>query len=300
MPTSAYNYFYIMKTNFNTIKLLLVAIIIAASFSSSTREAKAQVFVPVFDSIHTTVSTTHAGFQDVAKMTLDTLAYTVAQLALSQITDSTVAWIKGGFAGNPSFAIDPEKLFLDTTNVVAGGLSRQIRGIATCNFDVNFNEDLVNMVEMSTRSGATLRFEDQIRCPFPSLSVNSSDFFKDFKTGGWRAFEVSLSDSGNPFGVLLTTSQELSSRQASALGVKKDELNWASGFISMKQCSGTDPKTGLQTGCKVTTPGKIMSDQLSKSLGTDMDRLGFADNMNKIVSALVGQLARSAINGIFN
>lgn len=281
-------------------RILIVPVVALATFLPINAEkANAQIFVPVFDSIHTSVSSAHASFQDVAKMSLDTLAYTVAQLALDQLTQSTVTWIKSGFAGNPAFAIDPNKLFLDTANVVAGGLSNQIRGIETCNFDPNFNNDLANMVALSTRSGATARFNNQIKCPFPSLNVNASTFYNDFENGGWRAYEAALSDRGNPFGVSLLTNQELIARQTETQRIKEQQLGWAGGFLSMETCGSTDPYTGVPTDCRTTTPGVLIQDQLSQSIGTDMNRLGFADNLNKVFSALIGQLTQNAMNGIF-
>ncbi|MFZ2303217.1 MAG: fibronectin type III domain-containing protein [Minisyncoccia bacterium] len=51
--------------------------------------------------------------------------------------------------------------------------------------------------------------------------------------------------------------------------------------------------------CKTTTPGKIVGDQLTKSLGMDMDRIGFADNMNKIIAAFLDQLTQQTIRGVF-
>lgn len=51
--------------------------------------------------------------------------------------------------------------------------------------------------------------------------------------------------------------------------------------------------------CKTTTPGKIVGDQLTKTLGVDMDRLGFADNMNKIISAFLDQVMQKAVRGVF-
>jgi len=51
--------------------------------------------------------------------------------------------------------------------------------------------------------------------------------------------------------------------------------------------------------CKTTTPGKILEGQLTKTLGMDMDRIGFADNMNKIISALLDQVMSKAVRSVF-
>ncbi|HBH71828.1 MAG: hypothetical protein UU88_C0010G0019 [Parcubacteria group bacterium GW2011_GWC1_42_11] len=288
-----------MRHSFNLQKKLLLPLFsVIFFFSVGTQRADALVFVPVNDAALNITTDLHAGFQDVAKMGLDSVMYAVGQQLLTQLTDSTVNWIKSGFNGNPLYAIDPTKLFLDTANVVSGGMANQIRGIATCNFTPNFNANLANRIELSTRTGANARFSDQITCPFPT-NVNPTAFYSDFSQGGWSAFEASLSDSGNPFGVNLLASQELALRQAEAQSLMDQKLNWANGFLSMEACSGTDPYTGIPTDCKTTTPGKVISDTLSKSIGTDMDRMGFADNMNKVISAFVASLTSSVTSGIF-
>ncbi|MGB2580587.1 MAG: hypothetical protein WBC83_02735 [Minisyncoccia bacterium] len=288
-----------MRHSFNIQKIILLPIVLVIFFFSVGAErADALIFVPVNDAQLNVETLTHAAFQDVGKMTLDSVAYAMGQQLLTQLTDSTVSWIRGGFNGNPLYAIDPTKLLLDTANVVSGGMANQIRGIATCSFTPNFNANLANRIDLSTRSGANAKFSDQITCPFPT-NIDPTAFYSDFSQGGWSAFEASLSDSGNPFGVNLLASQELALRQAEAQSLMDQKLNWANGFLSMETCDGTDSYTGVPINCKTTTPGKVISDTMSKSIGTDMDRMGFADNMNKIISAFVASLTSSVTTGIF-
>lgn len=243
------------------------------------------------------VNIAHTAFQDVGKMTLDNAFYVAAQCALSFMTENTVAWIKGGYNGSPSFAVDPQQLFLDIANSVSGGLVNQIRGIATCNFTPNFNFDLANMVDLSGRSGYYDKFDQSIRCPFPA-NINASQFYRDFNQGGWKGFETSLQDSGNPFGLKVRTAEELATRQKEMKDLKVEQLGWAGGFLPMETCELDS--YGVAQICKTTTPGKTISDQLSKTLGTDMDRLGAADNMNKIITAVIGQLTSNLATGIFH
>lgn len=288
-----------MSSIFNIQKIIILPLIsLVLFFSLGAPRASALIFVPTNDALLNATTDLHAGFQDVAKMSLDTVMYGIGQAMLTSITDSTVNWIKGGFNGSPTFATDPTKLLLDAANTVSGGMANQIRGIATCNFNSNFNNSLANMVDLSTRNGANAKFNDQIKCPFPN-GINPADFYNNFDKGGWTAFEASLSDRGNPFGVMLLTSQELDKRQEEVRSLKEKQLNWSNGFLSMETCDDTDSYTGQPSKCHTTTPGKVISDTLSKSIGTDMDRLGFADNMNKIISALVSSLTSSVTTGVF-
>lgn len=51
--------------------------------------------------------------------------------------------------------------------------------------------------------------------------------------------------------------------------------------------------------CKTTTPGVIMRDMLPKALQSDADRIGFADNMNKIIAAFLDQITQQTVRSVF-
>jgi hypothetical protein len=304
------------------ILLLPLAVVVLASFDTPKAQAQVPgVFVPVYDGItDTTTLKPSALFQDVTKMSLDTLSYQAGQLALNQLTQNTVSWIRGGFNGSPAFAVDPNKLFLDLADMVAMGLGREIRGIQTCNFSPTFNNDLANMLELATRSDAPAKFVVQATCPFPS-TINTSAFYTAGLTsfeqnGGWKAMEASLNDSGNRFGLNIISGQELAARQQEARSIQEQKASWSGGFMDLVDTGSCTYPEGMDTAtfggadpsaiasiqrtyCKITTPGKIIQSQLSDTLSTDMQRLGFADNLNKIIAALLQQIAREAVTGIF-
>ena len=49
--------------------------------------------------------------------------------------------------------------------------------------------------------------------------------------------------------------------------------------------------------CVISTPGKVISEQLNKALGAGQDQLVAADEINEVISALIGQLANQALMG---
>ena len=122
-----------MKHSFNLPRILVLPLAsIMIFFSLGAPRANALIFVPTNDAMLNATSLEHAGFQDVFKMGADTIMYAIGQQLLTSLTDSTVNWIKGGFNGSPAFAVDPTKLFLDTANMVSGGLAnlgRRPRGL---------------------------------------------------------------------------------------------------------------------------------------------------------------------------
>ncbi|MFZ2706658.1 MAG: hypothetical protein WAY88_00815 [Minisyncoccia bacterium] len=256
-------------------------------------------------------------FNNITKMNLNMLAYSVGQCALTQLTNNTVKWIQGGFqGGSPKFAVDTRTLFEDIGKGVTADFANQIRGIQTCDFTPNFKYDLANSVE--TFGPKRAKYSAQIQCPFAPMNVSAQAVYNDFSVAGWSGFAAMLGEGGNKFAVKMNTANEVKFRQEEAKKREDQRLGWSNGFVDIidkNNCTWPDEDTywSIQSGdfppeakalyereyCKTTTPGKIVGDELTKSLGVDMDRLGFADDMNKIISALIGQLTKQAVTGLF-
>lgn len=325
-----------------------------AATGAESATGAATLSVPITDVVGSTLlgsisgtEYTHTAQKTAVEPVLDNLAYNTAQCALDQLTNSIVNWIRGGFEGSPKYAVDTNQLFADYAGQVANDLARQIRSIAVCDFTPTFKNDLANAVELTphARNG----FTDAVSCPFGRdfLTFSAQEFSDDIQNGGWQAFEASLSDRGNPFGVTLLTNRELALRQERSADQTKQKLSWSNGFadiVDTEDCSyplsetvdysgyGDDQESESyiesssgsvadfmqetegssdadvlaarnfyqKTYCKTTTPGAIVGDQLKRSLGVDAERLGFVDNMNKIIGALIEAIANKATDATWN
>ena len=54
---------------------------------------------------------------------LDPIAWMVAKTMVQSMTNSTVAWINGGFNGSPAFIQDPEQFFMKLGDNIAGNFT---------------------------------------------------------------------------------------------------------------------------------------------------------------------------------
>lgn len=311
-------------------KLLAIPFLVTALFFTlGTPKTEAVVSVPTWDGLSIWETIVQQGLDILEELSLeklmdswDVLAYTAAQELLNIVTDNTIAWIRGGFNGSPSFDVDPEQLLLGLADSVAGNTANEIRLLADGSFLSGFVSDLANELELSTRSYASAKFAEQIKSPFPS-NINPEDFYSSGvnsfeENGGWGAMESALSDAGNPFGMRIITSKELAIRQNEARSVQEKKLERSSGFLDiideskceypesvqmiMAQNDGMDPASDeayKRQYCPVSSPGKIAGDQLTQALGIDMERLGFVDNINKIWGALIRQLTTEAVKELF-
>ncbi len=265
---------------------------------------------------------------------MDCIVYNAGQKMLEQLTNNTVAWVQGGFHGSPSFSVNTHEVFLDLADMVAGDLARELRGIATCDFRVNYKNDLANAVELSSKR--QYKFNESVECPFPeTFNLNSSDFYNGVNKWSWEGIEYAMQENGNPWGVAFLTAKELKLRSSEKEEVRKQELSWANGFtnivdtencnypsttrgrydlnedgnitqdewdqlIADEMITKTEARELQKTYCKTTTPGKLLGDKLSESTGVDMQRLGLIDSINKIIGAVISQVTKQAAIGIFN
>lgn len=277
-------------------------------------------------------------FQNVTKMTSDSAIYALAQCTITQLTNNTVKWIQGGFqGGGPKFAVNTDSLFEGIATGVLEDFSYEIKRLQACDFSPNFIDDLSNTVQTSDKIEE--KFKREIKCPFSPMNISAQTVYNDFNVLGWRGFGMMLDDSGNRFGVSVLTAQEATRRQADAKAKEDQKLSWSNGFadlIDTENCNypsnmvldAGDPAYNIpptikfimpdgspdgdvevatperfayyqKKFCKTTTPGKIIGDSLVKAVGAEQDRLGLADNMNKIISALIGQLTKQVTKGIF-
>lgn len=257
---------------------------------------------------------------------MDCMIYTMGQLMIENITNDIVIWIQGGFNGKPRFATDLNSLLDGAEDIAGGDLVRQLRGLAVCDFSINFIDDLG--LENSSRKKYRNMFTDRVSCPFgngPLLEYTASQFQEDFTKGGWRAYEAHLRDSGNPYGVKVLASRELMDRKQTVEERNKDRLSWSGGFadvVDTTDCTyPSDIQQKLEANvtnpedpnyiepqtkkyyqrqyCKTSTPGNIVQSQLQKTTELDLDRLGVADSLNKIIHTLITTLSRNAVKSAF-
>lgn len=278
--------------------------------------------VPVGNILIETSSEQTAIWEKVEKGFEDCLVYGAGQLALNALNQNAICWLKKGFNGNPLYATKLEKLYLDLSGHIAGDLAGQT-GKAVVDFVPGYRSGLVNSLQMSTRQDARAKFEAALASPFPP-GFSTVAFYKDFNKGGWSAFAESLSPSGNPFGARIIADQELEKRQQEARDLQQQKLAFAAGFsdvIDPKKCSyppeikarvESDGKPGSPTPydpaelaavqriyCKTTTPGKVVQEQGTATVNTDIQRYGFIDTLSKLVNTFMVQMAIKAQQGIF-
>lgn len=265
---------------------------------------------------------------------LDSVAVQTANMIAERVTASTVKWINSGFKGSPAYVQDPENYFRDLGDKIAGDfimndprlkslcgpLSAKVRIALTSSY-VNerqwqctlseaygniddFMGDFSrggwdNFFEVTQRQqnnpiGAFLQAESELSQQLSSKS-ESSKMQLGWGTGFLSKKTCAEYSTPNPtdLGTIVGDSTDDN-------GIPTDtspgdpDLN---GDGSLSDSAYFAPKCLKE---KIVTPGSVIEDQLNDVLGLGNSRLAVADEINEIVSALLGQMLNRVVGGVGN
>ncbi len=250
------------------------------------------------ETISAGANTIVAGLQNaffIKEFTLDGIAHGLAKLVLRSMTQSILNWINSGFQGSPAFVTDLKQFLRDRVDQAIGEFIYNDPALSfLCS---PFQLDVRIALAMSYQESAYGGLGSEAQCTLSQVTDNVEGFLGGaFNDGGWESwFEVTQNPVNTPTGALLTAETEMYARIVDEEGRTIKELDWGNGFLSFKVCADT----ARQQNCDITTPGKVIADQINKSLGAGQDALITADEINEIIAALFAQLAQQAITGIY-
>ncbi len=238
---------------------------------------------------------TQAVYVDIPNFTkeyaLDAVAYQVSAIALKKLTAKTVNWINNGFKGNPGYIQNPKQFFLEIGDQTVSHFLSQPGVNQICS---PFNAQIrLALVKNYLDEGDSSRYS----CTLDILRNNYQAFLNDFSQGGLDAwFELTQNSQNNPYGAYLETQNSLNIQITANQQQQQKELDLSGGFLNLKRCprGGSYTDTRGEVLCSVeeetVTPGVLINDQLSKSLGSSWERLNAADEFNEVITALLTQL----------
>lgn len=214
---------------------------------------------------------------------------------LNMIVDQIVSYIQGG--GTPKFITDWPGFFKDAVDQAGGQFIQQLGLGQLCSaFNLQLNAAFIPIPQFSQRSSCTLS----------QIGVNLENFLKDFKSGGWIAWnQMVLQPQNNIYGAYVIAWDQYETQKSAAVNASAAEAQAGRGFLSATRCAETqvvnqETETGLQpvTKCvrsEVVTPGAVIGDLASKAVGSDIDYIVNANDFKAYVSAI----ANAILNRIF-
>jgi len=226
---------------------------------------------------------------------LDGIMFALAKKIVSQITASIVSWINSGFSGSPVYIQDLKETLLSAADQEFGKYLEELGGPLSfiCR---PFQLDVLIAITVAFDRRQNGEPQEGV-CTLTGALANIENFISnDFSDGGWDAWFQIVNQPGTytPYGSFLTAEVQGNLRVAESLERESTQLNWGKGFMSKKECS--DPSLG-PPHCTVVTPGDTIAQSLNFHLTGGTRSLIEADEINEIIGALLGQLARTVITG---
>ena len=248
--------------------IVLIATIFSLSGGFFTHPQKAEaVFVPVGDIVNFEF---HA-FGQLKDISLDVIAWALAEEAKNALIADMINWVNSGFDGNPAFIQNPLRFaqsISDETTVAFISTADQFLS------DAPFGDTVVN--------GLIYSYADNYFSQPYDLDNYSDDpeafLAGDFSKGGWEAWVATTENPNNSFlGSYLEAKETQQATIQEAKGQEFSKAYWGDGFRSVEDASGN-----------ILTPGNLIQGQLEQMLGSGIRSLENADELSEVITALVG------------
>jgi hypothetical protein len=245
----------------------------------------------------------------------------IKQRMLAMLTDQIVTWIQGG--GNPKFVTNWKDFMQDAGNQAIGDVIRGAIPQLCSPFSAQ-----VGIVLKTPGILLPVQKFGPASCTLDQVVENIQGFYKDFRSGGWVAYQTSWQPQNNFYGSLLLTIDAANIEASAQAEAAKNEANSSNGFLSEKRCdvtisTDTDSETivnqsesqiqqlrqNLETGatlavrnCQIITPGSFVGSLAAKAVGSKVDAWIQADDigpyLDVILNAAINRLTEEGTKGL--
>ena len=234
---------------------------------------------------------------------LDGIAFCIANEMIQYIGDSTIQWINSGFKGKPVFVDNPERFFQNIADQEAGAFVQQIVGETTgINVCAPFKVQLATDVIGGHNSSLETNRRSQLNCSLSSIAGNYEQFAGgDWSAGGLPGWFELIQPQNNIYGARQLANKEALVSVSQRQNTATLNLNLAKGYRDFSVCDKERSDGSCETGFqRKTTLGGYIEHAINTRADSPQNRLEVADEFDEIVSALVNQLIKVAVNQIFD
>lgn len=228
----------------------------------------------------------------------DAIGFCIVNEIIRYIGDETVKWINSGFEGSPEFIENPEGFFENIANVEGGAF---VAGIIEGATGQNICEGIRPLVSLNLISSYYNNHIDQTnraRCSLDRIKDTYDRFLNgNWNSGGFQGWFELIRPQNNYYGANIYLNTALNRQIAKRQIAQNRQLNWGNGYKTFTVCGNKredgsyDPKD-----CQTTTPSQYVQTQIQARNYAQLNRLTIADEFDEIVTALVNQLIKMAIN----
>jgi hypothetical protein len=287
--------------------IFLISAILIGNFSPLlfiAPKANAQWFVTIVGSLpvqlisEQAVQTAAGTFiSKVVDQGLKILLEMLRKKLLDYFVDSIIKWIQGTDS-KPAFVTNWREFMGDVVGDAVGSYIETTKFAGLCDtFDFQVR---VSLPQTNSRPSLPT-------CTLNQIVGNIENFYSDFRSGGWLAYDESLFPQNNPYGSYIIAMEGAAYEAITAKEEKEQEMSQSTGgFENTKRCAieVTDPLT-QEKKCLMwesTTPGTTISQRLQKALDVDIDNIlsatEFTTYVGAILDAAINRLFRAGKDGL--
>jgi len=282
----------------------------ATQSAASTADAQRSTTVPVFDIVQ------YAQIRSVeqAKAAKDTKSNILQALyttflamlkkrLLDMLVDQIITWIQGG--GKPQFVTDWQKFISDAAGAAVGDVVLQTNSAFLC-------APFKYQIQLSLLP--VKKFSQRIACTLDDIVANIEDFYNDFTNGGWIAYNELWQPQNNYYGTMLMVHDEALIKAAAAQQAAQDEALAGKGFLPVKRCKGGGIANATpqdidvmdlrkdyegnycqEKDLETITPGNVVGEMAVKAVGSDIDYILSAQELEQYVAAIANAVINRVI-----
>lgn len=227
------------------------------------------------------------------------LIATYVRKLVDKMAFDIIDWIGGKTTGEPQFVTNWQDFIWGSAKEAIGDV---IQRTGTLSFlCAPFRAQIVLTLPVPQRPPLPV-------CTLDTIMTNIENFYNDFRSGGWLAYNEVVKPQNNPYGAWLMMMDSLESEQARIQ--EQQALKAQSGYIPTEKCTVKVPEVidGRPTGneicldTEISIPGQAKADLTSQALSSQMQKaeqymITEADLLNyakMIAEALISRLVKSA------
>ncbi|OGZ00654.1 MAG: hypothetical protein A3B13_01320 [Candidatus Liptonbacteria bacterium RIFCSPLOWO2_01_FULL_45_15] len=217
-------------------------------------------------------------------------------IMINEFQNQVVNWIAGN--GNPKFITDWNGFLSDVANKAIGQTVYNILPQACTGLGPLLRVSLLPVPRANTG----------VQCTLSQISNNLDNFMNRFRNGSWyvfggynswNAYASVLQPNNNYFGSLIVAQDRATLEAITAQEAAKNQAIASQGFLSVDRTVGCsryvpdedgDPTTTCEPGYEIkvaTTPGAVVGETLTTSLGWKGNQIIKAERFEELVAAIV-------------
>lgn len=159
---------------------------------------------------------------------LTTTNETIRKTILYQLSNQIVDWIQTG--EKPQFIKQPGKFLEETGQLAVDRFLSRVAPRLCEPFRLNVQ------LQIPTVQRGQNPFYEQVTCTVDKVVKNVEGFYKDFRNGGWVAYQEVLKPQNNYYGALLLTQEQALREQQKAQEEAARDLDQGNGYRSEREC----------------------------------------------------------------